>query len=164
MLKYFVHILSLAFLISCTSDEEDPIPDPNEQKEELLVGDWTVKKYTDYVNGDVNEYLTTQCYYQGSMHAILINSIYHFGADGSFEQESTCWQTTPVPFLWKLDTQLKPTTTVYNEDVLFIHNAQLTGVLDDAFYVTFQNKDEVTLNTQKDGTDLVYKIIVLSRK
>jgi len=164
MLKYFAHILSLVFLISCTSDEEDPIPDPNDQKEELLVGDWTVKKYTDYVNGDVHEYSTTQCYHQGSTHALLINSIYHFGADASFKLESTCWQTTPFPYLWKLDTRLRPTTAAYDEDVLFIHDPQYGGVLDYPFYVTFQNRDEVTLNQSKDGTDPVFKIIVLSRK
>ena len=164
MLKYFVHILSLAFLISCSSDEEDPIPDPNDQKEELLIGDWTVKKYADTVNGDVEEYSTTQCYYQGSTHALLINSIYHFGADGSFKLESTCWQTTPYPYLWKLDTQLRSTTAAYDEDVLFIYDSQGTGVLENAFYLTFQNNDEVILSQSKDGADPVFKTIVLSRK
>jgi len=162
MLKYFAFILSLTVLISCTSD--DPIPDPNDQKEELLIGDWTVKKYTDTVDGDVQEYSTTQCYYQGSTHALLINSIYHFGADGFFELESTCWQTTPYPYLWKLDTQLRPTTAAYEEDVLFIHDSQGTGVLENAFYLTFQNKDEVTLSQSKDETDPVFKTIVLTRK
>ena len=163
MLKYFVHILSLTVLISCTSDEEDPISDPNDHKEELLIGDWTVKKYTDTVNGDVQEYSTTQCYYQGSTHALLVNSIYHFGADGSFQLESTCWSTTPYPYLWKLDTRLRPTTALYDEDVLFIHDSKGTGVLENAFYLTFQNKDEVTLSQSKDGKDLVFKTIILNR-
>ena len=164
MLKYFAHLLALAVLISCSSDGEDPIYDPNDHKEEILIGDWTVKKYTDYVNGDVQEYSTTACYFQGSTHALLVNSIYHFGADGSFELESTCWQTTPFPYLWKFDTRLRPTTAPYDEDVLFIHGSQSTGVLENAFYVTFQNKEEVTLSQSKDGTDPVFKTIILSRE